>query len=295
MDYNEDIYWSLFPLITLNLIVCIAFVYFAITYARRPKTAEALERLKSNKSFLGLFLFEFGYWITMPFVRFYAFLKVTPNMITALSIPMSLLTGFVIMIGKLEYAGWLIMISGNMDLVDGLLARTTGKVTKSGAYFDACMDRYSDAFVMGGLGLYFIVKSNTVSSVYNAYNSCAYNSCNTSILSKTFTASAFDVAMLITSILLIAGTSAMSYAKARGEIAGVSTKRGFMQRQERVITLGLVLILFPFMKVVCDNNDWNADYLLAGILVLMTVLVNLSAIIRTVDVFSKIKKMENNN
>jgi phosphatidylglycerophosphate synthase len=147
---------------------------------------------------------------------------------------------------------------------------------------------------MGGLGLYFVLKNSTVSS--SAYLPCfAYNMCNISTFSKTFTISMFDISMLIASIFLIAGTCAMSYAKARGEIVGVSTVRGLMQRQERIVLLGLFMVLFPFIKVICDNNDWNSDYMLAGLLVLMTVLVNFSAIVRMVDVFSKIKKIENNN
>jgi len=284
MNYNEDIYWALLPLITFNLTVCAAFVYFALTYARRPKTPEVLERL--HKSFLRVFIFEFWYWLSDPLVKFCAFIKATPNMITALSIPMSLFAGYLMMIGKFEFAGFMIMFSANMDLLDGRLARLTGKTTKSGAYFDACMDRYNDSFVIGGFGLYFIFKNSAVLS------SCG--ECSTTFLSKTFTISAFDVSMLIASILLIMGTCVMSYAKARGEVLGISTKRGLMQRPERVVSLGLFMVLFPFIEVICTNNAFNADYILAGLLVVMTVLVNFSAIVRTIDVFRKIKKMETN-
>ena len=295
MNYNQDIYWALFPLITFCLAVCAAFVYFALTYARRPKTPEVLERL--HKSFLKIFIFEFWYWLSDPLVKFCAFFKITPNMVTALSIPMSLLAGYLMMIGKFEFAGFMIMFSANMDLLDGRLARLTGKTTKSGAYFDACMDRYNDAFVMGGFGLYFILKNSTTAATSSfKYGTCFVSgSCSTSVLSQTFTISMFEVSMLIASILLIMGTCAMSYAKARGEALGISTKRGLMQRPERVVSLGLFMVLFPFMKIICDNNSLNADYILAGMLVLMTVLVNFSAIVRIIDVFRKIKKMESNS
>ena len=299
MNYNQDIYWALFPLITFNLSVCTAFAYFALTYARRPKTPEVLERL--HKSFLRVFIFEFWYWLSDPLVKFCAFIKLTPNMITALSVPMSLFAGYLMMIGKFEFAGFMIMFSANMDLLDGRLARLTGKTTKSGAYFDACMDRYNDSFVIGGFGLYFILKNSAAAS-YSPFSPLGYgscymysSSCDTSILSKTFTISAFDISMLIASILLIMGTCVMSYAKARGEVLGISTKRGLMQRPERVVSLGLFMVMFPFIQVVCNNNAWNADYILAGVLVIMTVLVNFSAIVRTVDVFRKIKKMENDS
>ena len=301
MSYNEEIYRALLPLITANIIFCSVFIYFALTYARRTKTPEVLERL--HKSFLGVFVVEFWYWLIDPIVKFLAFIKVTPNTITALSIPMSLFAGFLVMIGKIEFAGWMIALSVNMDLLDGRLARLTGKTTKSGAFFDACMDRYSDSFIIGGLGLYFVMngsaaKSSAVSSWGVPCGIPAWsiaNSCDISVWSRTFTISTFEIIMLIATILLIAGTCAMSYAKARGEVAGVSTKRGLMQRPERVVSLGLIMIIFPFIKIICDNNSWNADYILAGVLILMTVLVNFSAIVRMIDVFRKIKKMENSS
>ena len=41
------------------------------------------------------------------------------------------------------------------DLIDGAMARTTGRTSKFGAFFDSTLDRIGDGAIFGGLVLYF--------------------------------------------------------------------------------------------------------------------------------------------
>ena len=51
----------------------------------------------------------------------------------------------------LIYAGVMIILSGLLDAIDGVLARTTGKVTRFGGFFDSVIDRYSDILFISGV------------------------------------------------------------------------------------------------------------------------------------------------
>ncbi len=273
MTFYDESYQSLLPILIVNVAFSVLFLYYAVTYSRRPKTPEVLERL--HRSFLGVFFLEFWYWFIDPAVKFLAFLRMTPNMITAMSIVISAYTAYVFLSGSLGFAGWLVIISGTMDLLDGRLARSTGQTTRSGAFFDACTDRFNDAIVFAGAGLYFIFKD------YDR-------------LTGTFNVSPLDLTMLIVAVFLIIGTEVMSYSKARGEVYGFVTKRGLMQRPERVALMGGLTVLYPYFRILAVENGVHPDISLMITLAVMAVLVNYSAVIRIIDLFRKIREEERN-
>ncbi|MCW4011589.1 MAG: archaetidylinositol phosphate synthase [Candidatus Bathyarchaeota archaeon] len=83
-------------------------------------------------------------------------LGITPNMLTVLGGVLATVTGYLFFLVPgnrvfLVYAGVLITVSGLVDAVDGVLARSTGKVTRFGGFFDSVIDRYSDAVIYTGI------------------------------------------------------------------------------------------------------------------------------------------------
>ena len=81
---------------------------------------------------------------------------VTPNMLTILGVLLASLTGYAYTLAPvnrvyLVYCGVLIIVSGFVDAIDGVLARSTGKVTRFGGFFDSVADRYSDAVIYTGI------------------------------------------------------------------------------------------------------------------------------------------------
>ena len=83
-------------------------------------------------------------------------LGITPNMLTILGGVLATLTTYMYLLAPVNrlyliYTGIMINVSGLVDAVDGVLARSTGKVTRFGGFFDSVIDRYSDAVIYTGI------------------------------------------------------------------------------------------------------------------------------------------------
>lgn len=109
-------------------------------------------------------------------------------------------------------AAFALLFSGFFDMLDGALARSTGKVTPFGGFFDSVLDRYTDLVIMGGILLFFMIRNDIVYS------------------SITFVAAI--------------GTAIIPYARARAEAASVQCKAGLLERPERIALL-LAGLFFP--------------------------------------------------
>jgi CDP-diacylglycerol--glycerol-3-phosphate 3-phosphatidyltransferase len=79
---------------------------------------------------------------------------VTPNMVTASGLLMSLIAGALAATGNL-YAGIVLFILGAcLDAVDGSFARACGLDTELGRYFDSICDRLSElVFIIGAVAV----------------------------------------------------------------------------------------------------------------------------------------------
>ena len=107
---------------------------------------------------------------------------------------------------NLVYAGLLIIISGLLDAIDGVLARTTGNVTRFGGFFDSVLDRYSDILFLSGIIIGGL--------------------CN-----------------IAAGLLALAGSLMVSYTRSRAEMEGVKMAGvGFFERAERITFLAVVSI-----------------------------------------------------
>lgn len=92
--------------------------------------------------------------ISQPIARLLAYTPITPNQVTvfSLGIAMGSLAAFVM--GNPVAGGVLAQSGSIVDGVDGDLARFAGRGTKFGSFFDAVVDRYSDALVLLGLTIW---------------------------------------------------------------------------------------------------------------------------------------------
>ena len=271
MNYDYAIYHSLLPLIIALECAAVLFTYFALTWNKRQSSEETLSRI--HKSFIGIFLIEFWYWITRPLLSFFKYTGMTPNNITSVSIILSFVTGAIFATGHISVAGWMLVFSGSLDMLDGALARETGTSTKAGAFFDSCGDRYSDSFVFIGIGIYFLSKNFIPGS-------------------GSFTITMFDYINILIILAILLGSASMSYVKARGEAVGVTTKSGLMQRPERITMLSIYCVLDPFIRIILGNYGINKEYGLLLILAIMAVLINFSAVMRMIDIFRTLKSSE---
>ncbi len=138
-------------------------------------------------------------------------LGVTPNMVSLAGAGGNGIAAILVARGSLLAAGVVYLVFSALDLVDGAVARATGKASPFGAVFDAVLDRASEAVVLAACAWYFAERGQ-----------------------------AWAVAATFGALL---GSVAVSYLRARAEVEGVAMREGLLRRQERVVLLGLGLVL----------------------------------------------------
>lgn len=261
---SREIIISLLPIIILNGTVMLSWIVFAFIYPHREKSNDVMRRM--HPSFLGLFLREWSYWILRPFLLGFKAIGLTPNMITGISLILGFASGYNYFKGNFAAAGWLLIASGAFDMIDGSLARMTNRVTREGAFFDSCADRYSEGAVMAGLAMYFA-------------------------LNRSITVFGNDtwVYLLLASIVALIGSQLVSYVKARGESVGVTTHMGLMQRAERIAVLAFFSVFYPFFKILLVAGGYDEHVPLIFAIFVLAVLTNYTAITRMVILFRSIR------
>jgi CDP-diacylglycerol--glycerol-3-phosphate 3-phosphatidyltransferase len=105
--------------------------------------------------------------------------------------------------GKWFTGAALIWLFVMFDMIDGAVARASGKSSKFGALLDSSCDRIADAAIFAGLGWYFARHDQP--------------------------------ALLAASLLCLVLGSLTSYIRARAEGLGMTASVGFAERAERLI------------------------------------------------------------
>jgi CDP-diacylglycerol--glycerol-3-phosphate 3-phosphatidyltransferase len=159
-----------------------------------------------------------AYYLTEPAVRFLARKHITPNTLTLSGFFITLGAAALIATGHLFIAGFVILVAGFFDMLDGALARRTNQVTRFGAVLDSVLDRGSDAVPLLGILIFYLFFSDQ---------------------------SAFGI--LLVGLALI-GAPLVSYIRARAEALGLECQVGLFTRAERVIVLAVGLWLSPFVN-----------------------------------------------
>ncbi len=78
-------------------------------------------------------------------------LGLSPNALTVIGLVLAVLAGLAAALGAFGLAGLLVLVGGAFDLLDGTLARATGRASRVGAYLDSVLDRAGEAVVYVGL------------------------------------------------------------------------------------------------------------------------------------------------
>ena len=142
-----------------------------------------------------------------------------PDVLTLLGLALSVATAFLVASGHLLWAVLGLALSGLVDLLDGTVARSSGRASPRGAFFDSVMDRASDAVVFGGVAWYLGRTSGRL---------------------PVLALAAVALAMLI------------SYERAKAEGLGYDARGGLMERAERMVMLGIGLafdVLVPVLWI----------------------------------------------
>jgi len=160
-------------------------------------------------------------YLTDPIVRFLAASFVSPNGLSWSGFAITLFAAALISTGHLIAAGFIVLFGGFFDILDGALARQTGRTTSFGAVLDATLDRLSEAALLLGIAGYFLFAQQSPAS---------------------FTVLSREWAVILVFITLFSSQT-VSYIRARAEAIGLECQVGIFTRTERVILLTLGLWL----------------------------------------------------
>jgi len=149
--------------------------------------------------------------LAYPPARAVAKTGISPNSLTIAGFLINIGIAYLLATGHFLLGGSLVLVAGAFDLLDGALARTTGKTTKFGALLDSTLDRYSEAVLLFGLVVYYVRDDATTE--------------------------------LLLIFAAIVGSMLVSYVRARAEGLGLDAEVGWARRTVRVCTLAVGLMI----------------------------------------------------
>lgn len=172
------------------------------------------------------------YKIINPLIWLLIKMKVTPNIITSTGLVLNIVAVIVFIIGgekgvtgDLSYIGWgcgLILFAGLFDMIDGRLARVGNMSSRFGALYDSVLDRYSELFMFFGICYYLVAHHYFLSSIF--------------------------------AFIALIGSMMVSYVRARAEGLDIECKGGFMQRPERILTIGVSGVVCGIVSAITGGN-----------------------------------------
>lgn len=111
------------------------------------------------------------------------------------------------------------------DLIDGAMARQSGRTSKFGAFLDSTLDRLGDAAIFSGLAMYYVGPGDS------------------------------EPLAALAIYCLVMG-SVTSYARARAESLGMTAKVGIAERADRLVSILVITGLADLLHLLTDNEDW---------------------------------------
>ncbi len=171
-----------------------------------------------------------GRFILDSIVNLLAAFNVNPNLLTLLGLVVNIFAAVLFAKGMFTWAGLVVLFAGIFDMVDGEVARRTGRVTRFGAFFDSVIDRYSDMVLLLGLVVWY-AKLDRI----------------------------FYAGLVVMSLI---GSIMTSYTRARAESLIPACKVGFLERPERIVLLIIASLsnrMGPAMWVMAILSNWTVS------------------------------------
>lgn len=164
---------------------------------------------------------RFSHFLDRPLSPLARHVPFSPNAISIAGLVITAAASVVIPFDLL-IGGILVAIGGLFDVIDGIVARASGRRTTFGAFLDSTLDRYSDSLLIIGAAWYFYITG--------------------------------DLAGVVISACGLVGALVTSYARARAEGLGIDCNVGILERPERVVIIALGCVtnlLLPAMIIIC--------------------------------------------
>lgn len=139
-------------------------------------------------------------------VRWLAKGHISPNILTVIGVSLNVGCGLLFGLGYFFEAGIALIVANLFDMLDGQVARLSGRVTRFGGFLDSSLDRLSDMVCFVGL-MVFYARDTPLHSTLNVFLAGAG----------------------------LMGSVMVSYASARAESLIPKCDVGFLRRPERVV------------------------------------------------------------
>lgn len=192
-----------------------------------------------------------AYRTLRPFTDWLVRRGIHPNLLTTVGFVVTIGSAFAFHQHQVRLAGFLVLLGGVFDILDGRVARLSHLGSKFGAFYDSTLDRISEIAVYFG-----------ILSLYNDYR-----------------LELGDVGMIYLIMLAMAGSLMISYTRARAEALGLDCRGGLMPRAERVVLIGGASLFF--------GDAWDG-LVLKVVILLLAILTNITAFQRIVWVYRRV-------
>ncbi len=153
-----------------------------------------------------------------PAARALTWAGVSPDAVTIAGLVVALTAAGLVGAGYLLAGGLVLLASGVFDMLDGALARATGRAGPFGALLDSTVDRVSEAAILFGVSVHFLFGDSSL--------------------------------VVLLSFLALTGSLMVSYVRARAEALDVDCEVGVMTRTERVVALSAALVAAQWLPMV---------------------------------------------
>jgi len=185
-----------------------------------------------------------------PFEDLFVARGISPAVLSWGQLASSCVAGLLYAGGLIYTAGFVVLFTGTLDILDGKVARRSNGDSPRGAFLDSVIDRYAEFLTYGGL-LVFFDKGWQVWAV----------------------------------IFALLGGMMVSYTRARAEGLGARCEIGWLQRPERFVLLGFGSI---FSSIAVHGLRLPGHDLLGLTVLILAVLGNATALQRALYVFRRL-------
>ena len=145
-----------------------------------------------------------------PVVRLLLRLGVSPDAVTVVG-TLGVVVGALVFFPRGQLVAGVLFITAFVfsDMVDGAMARQSGRTSPFGAFLDSTLDRLGDAAIFGGLAMYYVGPGD-------------------------------NDALVALALYCLTMGSVTSYARARAEALGMEAKVGIAERADRLVSILVV-------------------------------------------------------
>jgi CDP-diacylglycerol--glycerol-3-phosphate 3-phosphatidyltransferase len=184
---------------------------FAIAGRSRPRDPDVVKRPATI--LLGFWVRDWLMWLIRPIEQRLVRSRVSPDVFNYLGVAFGLAAALAFASAALTIAGWMIVLGGLCDILDGRVARALGVDSRFGEFMDSTLDRFAETFTYVGLAWFLAGASWYV----------------------------------LLAPLALGSSLLVSYTRAKGEALGILCKSGVMQRAERLVVLAVAAFVDPLL------------------------------------------------